>query len=389
MGLLNIIRRMALREKLPLREIARRTGMSRNTIKKYLNAGTIEPQFATPERQSKLDPFAEKLAGWLKTEAAKSRKQRGTLIQRSHQLTPRTIYDWRHYLAVLQRKPGALRNGAPFAEFPPAFKQLQDLMLRKAGGDREMVDILALVLHHDEQAMLVAVEMALAEGVATKTHVLNLLHRLIDGKTIGGPDIDTPQALACAVSQRRMSNAMTACVPGPSEAAMRHDPASGAVIIMLRSLKMHGMAKAINDLMEQGAPAFDAAVPMLAQLLKAEVAEREGRVDRIVVYKIDRLTRALLDFAKIVDRLDGAGASFVSVTQSFNTATGMGRLTLNMLLSFAQFEREVMAGSRQRKPLVWPRCRRSPWPGSARPRRGRFGSPTTRSRSAPAGTSIC
>ena len=73
MGLLNIIRRMALREKLPLREIARRTGMSRNTIKKYLNAGTIEPQFAAPERQSKLDPFAEKLAGWLKAEAAKSR----------------------------------------------------------------------------------------------------------------------------------------------------------------------------------------------------------------------------------------------------------------------------------------------------------------------------
>ena len=63
MGLLNIIRRMALRQKLPLREIARRTGMSRNTIKKYLNAGTIEPQFTTPERQSKLDLFAEKLTG--------------------------------------------------------------------------------------------------------------------------------------------------------------------------------------------------------------------------------------------------------------------------------------------------------------------------------------
>jgi hypothetical protein len=59
------------------------------------------------------------------------------VIQRSHQLPPRTIYDWRHYLAVLQRKPGALRNGAPFAEFPPAFKQLQDLMLRKPGGDRD------------------------------------------------------------------------------------------------------------------------------------------------------------------------------------------------------------------------------------------------------------
>ncbi len=68
-----------------------------------------------------------------------------------------------------------------------------------------------------------------------------------------------------------------------------------------------------------------------------------GNVDHIVVYKIDRLTRALSDFAKIVDRLDAARASSVSVTQSFNTATSMGRLTLNMLLSFAQFEREVTA----------------------------------------------
>ena len=484
MGLLNIIRRMALREKLSIREIRRRTGLSRNTIAKYLNAGTIEPKFTTPDRPSKLDPFAEKLASWLKTEGGKSRKQRrsakqlhadlvalgytgsynrvaafarewridrqreqqttgrgtfvpltfrpgeafqfdwsedhailggertklqvahiklshsraflvrayllqthemlfdahwhgfrvlggvpergiydnmrtavdrigrgkerqvnmrflamanhyvfepefcnpasgwekgqveknvqdarprlwqpmpsfpdlaalngwleqrclelwheiphGTLpgtvadvwaqeqaalmplppafdgfveqskrvsptclisfernrysvpasfanrpvslrvypdrlvvaaegqilcehrrlIQRSHQLPPRTIYDWRHYLAVLQRKPGALRNGAPFTELPPAFRQLQDLMLRRPGGDREMVDILALVLQHDEQAVLCAVELALDAGVPTKTHVLNLLHRLVDGKTTGGPPIDTPQALA-------------------------------------------------------------------------------------------------------------------------------------------------------------------------------------------------
>jgi len=117
------------------------------------------------------------------------------LIQRSHHLPSRTIYDWRHYLAVIQRKPGALRNGAPFVELPPAFRQLQDQMLRKPGGDREMVDILALVLHHDEQVVLASVEMALAAGVPTKTHVLNLLHRLIDGKTTNEPDIDTPQAL--------------------------------------------------------------------------------------------------------------------------------------------------------------------------------------------------
>lgn len=81
MGLLNIIRRMHLRQKLSIREIARLTGVSRNTVTKHLAANTIEPKFATPERQSKIDPFAEKLAGWLKTEAAKSRKQKRTVKQ--------------------------------------------------------------------------------------------------------------------------------------------------------------------------------------------------------------------------------------------------------------------------------------------------------------------
>jgi transposase len=118
------------------------------------------------------------------------------LIQRSHHLPPRTIYDWRHYLAVIQRKPGALRNGAPFVEMPPAFRQLQELLLRRPGGDREMVDVLALVLHHDEQTVLTAVELALQAGVPTKTHVLNILHRLIDAKTHVAPPIDPPQALA-------------------------------------------------------------------------------------------------------------------------------------------------------------------------------------------------
>lgn len=68
-----------------------------------------------------------------------------------------------------------------------------------------------------------------------------------------------------------------ACVLIVQEFAMRHDPASGAVVIMLRSLKMYGMAQAVTDLVEQGAPAFDAAVPILSQLLKAELTEREVR----------------------------------------------------------------------------------------------------------------
>ncbi len=66
-----------------------------------------------------------------------------------------------------------------------------------------------------------------------------------------------------------------------------------------------------------------------------------GKIDTVVVYKVDRLTRSLADFAKIVETFDGKGVSFVSVTQQFNTTTSMGRLTLNVLLSFAQFEREV------------------------------------------------
>jgi site-specific DNA recombinase len=70
---------------------------------------------------------------------------------------------------------------------------------------------------------------------------------------------------------------------------------------------------------------------------------RGGLIDVIVVYKVDRLTRALSDFAKLVELFDEQGVSFVSVTQAFNTTTSMGRLTLNVLLSFAQFEREVTA----------------------------------------------
>ena len=80
MGLLNIIRRMHLRQKLSIREIARLMGVSWSTVNRHLTANIIEPKFATPERQSKFDPFADKLAGWLKNEAGKSRKQRRTAL---------------------------------------------------------------------------------------------------------------------------------------------------------------------------------------------------------------------------------------------------------------------------------------------------------------------
>ena len=93
--------------------------------------------------------------------------------------------------------------------------------------------------------------------------------------------------------------------------------------------------------------------------LKRLLADIEGgRVDVVVVYKIDRLSRALMDFAKLVEVFDRRGVTFVSVTQSFNTTTSMGRLTLNILLSFAQFEREVI-GERIpdiEKPLQCAKC---------------------------------
>lgn len=88
--------------------------------------------------------------------------------------------------------------------------------------------------------------------------------------------------------------------------------------------------------------------PALARLLEDIKA---GKVNVVVVYKVDRLTRALSDFAKIVEQFDKYGVSFVSVTQQFNTTSSMGRLTLNVLLSFAQFEREV-AGERIRDKIA-------------------------------------
>ncbi len=78
-ALLSVIQRCHFREKIPIREIKQRTGLLRNMIHKYLRAGTVKPGFKVAKRPSKLDPFAEKLSGWLRTKGAKSRKQRRTV----------------------------------------------------------------------------------------------------------------------------------------------------------------------------------------------------------------------------------------------------------------------------------------------------------------------
>lgn len=100
--------------------------------------------------------------------------------------------------------------------------------------------------------------------------------------------------------------------------------------------------------------------------LKRLLADVEaGKVDVIVVYKIDRLSRSLMDFSKLVETFDRGNVTFVSVTQSFNTTTSMGRLTLNILLSFAQFEREVI-GERIRDKFAASR-KRGMWMGGVVP----------------------
>jgi DNA invertase Pin-like site-specific DNA recombinase len=102
--------------------------------------------------------------------------------------------------------------------------------------------------------------------------------------------------------------------------------------------------------------------PALVQLMKDIEADK---VDIIVVYKVDRLTRSLADFAKLVELMDAKGVSFVSITQQFNTTTSMGRLTLNVLLSFAQFEREV-TGERIRDKIALSK-QRGKWMGGVLP----------------------
>ena len=89
-----------------------------------------------------------------------------------------TFYDFRHYISLIERKPGALRNGAPFADMPEALKRLQSLLLKQSGGDRVMAQVLAAIPVHGLEAVIVAAELALESGRPSGEHVLNVLARL-------------------------------------------------------------------------------------------------------------------------------------------------------------------------------------------------------------------
>ena len=108
-----------------------------------------------------------------------------------------TFYDWQHYISLVERKPGGLRNGAPFEGMPAPFKQLQAILLRRSGGDAVMAQVLAAVPIHGLEAVLVAVELALEAGKPSGEHVLNVLARL-KGNTQGSTLSD---ALAIELAQ--------------------------------------------------------------------------------------------------------------------------------------------------------------------------------------------
>ncbi|MCB2107352.1 MAG: recombinase family protein [Rhodobacteraceae bacterium] len=162
--------------------------------------------------------------------------------------------------------------------------------------------------------------------------------------------------LVCAVYTRKSSE------EGLEQEFNSLDAQREACEAFITSQRHEGWKLRVNRYDDGGFSGGNMDRPGLVKLL-ADISDR--KVDVVVVYKVDRLTRSLSDFAKIVETFDGHGVSFVSVTQQFNTTTSMGRLTLNVLLSFAQFEREV-TGERIRDKIAASR-RKGMWMGGTVP----------------------
>ena len=126
-------------------------------------------------------------------------------------------YDWQHYLPLIERKPGALRNGAPFADLPAPLRQLKHGLGRHAGGDRIMAQVLAAVPVAGLDAVLVAVELVLESGSLSAEHILNVVARLTASEP--PPSVETHLSLKEAPSLTR--RATTACVARPRRSVMR------------------------------------------------------------------------------------------------------------------------------------------------------------------------
>jgi DNA invertase Pin-like site-specific DNA recombinase len=151
-------------------------------------------------------------------------------------------------------------------------------------------------------------------------------------KRLVRPDLQQARGSRCAVYTRKSTE------EGLEQEFNRLDAQYEACAAYVASQRHEGWTLCRDRYDDGGFSGGNTERPSLKRLL-ADI--EAGKINIIVVYKVDRLTRSLADFAKIVEVLDARGASFVSITQAFNTTTSMGRLTLNVLLSFAQFEREV------------------------------------------------
>jgi len=147
------------------------------------------------------------------------------------------------------------------------------------------------------------------------------------------PPTRSPKRVRCAIYTRKSSD------EGLDQAFNSLDAQREACVAFVQSQKHEGWRVLPMQYDDGGYSGGTLDRPALKRLLADTEA---GQIDAIIVYKVDRLTRALSDFAKLVEIFERRGVSFVSITQQFNTTTSMGRLTLNVLLSFAQFEREVI-----------------------------------------------
>ena len=136
MATLNVIRRWALRDQMSIREISRRTGLARNTIKKHLRSEESEPKYPRRASSSKLDPYAEKLATWLVIEATKSRKQRRTLRQ-IHTDLPTDVISLRLETTAIGSKT-ALQRLSPKRRKPRTYPHREHLLLTKSVGQNSM-----------------------------------------------------------------------------------------------------------------------------------------------------------------------------------------------------------------------------------------------------------
>ena len=153
-----------------------------------------------------------------------------------------------------------------------------------------------------------------------------------------GPEATHPRRVRCAIYTRKSTEEG---LEQEFNSLMAQREAAEAYIVSQRSQGWTVVSDGYDD---GGFSGGNMDRPALRRLLDDIEC---GRIDCVVVYKVDRLSRSLLDFARIIDRFDKRGVSFVSVTQQFNTSVPLGRLTLNILLSFAQFERDII-GERTR-----------------------------------------